>query len=424
LNPRQGAMIENAGYQEVYWCWEGLPNPEVPTFDVRPYLNKIKAEIDSFRPDVIACGSKGGVYLIGLWAVGYWRGPSLLINAHPTCAQIPPGVPAVLCHGSNDEVYATPRARLEAIVSSGSLNKCALYHTANSGQLASGHYSRFGDRHNMESLLLHDCLPRLLDATMSADGPEMHLARTWRDRLTQARLEAEQWLGYSPEMLRRRWVSPSRKGCDDEKLFEVPKDTEEFARVVAVVKAQPREPPAYILSPPEAWEQVQVLKVERVENGAVHDGCTAPYYSSIRRAVEDQGLVFEPGVHTSWAFHGADQKAIESIVSNPIAGFQPLACGSRGASLWGSGTYFARDAKYVADGGFCGQPAADGTRKMLLTLLMTGMPCLGDPQHKGVLPIRQNPHRYNCSVDSMSSPEVYIMQQSGAAHPAYLVTFV
>merc|ERR1711924_28109 len=75
--------------------------------------------------------------------------------------------------------------------------------------------------------------------------------------------------------------------------------------------------------------------------------------------------------------------------------------------MGGSGTYFARDAKYVVDSNFC-TPSADGrgSKKMLLCLLLTGIPCLGDPQQNGVLPVRQKPHRYNSSVDSLSSPEV------------------
>lgn len=52
---------------------------------------------------------------------------------------------------------------------------------------------------------------------------------------------------------------------------------------------------------------------------------------------------FVPGLHTRWAFHGSSAR--ESIVSDPIAGFQPLMSGTRGNALWGSGTYFARDAK-------------------------------------------------------------------------------
>ncbi|CAE7241778.1 PARP14 [Symbiodinium necroappetens] len=54
---------------------------------------------------------------------------------------------------------------------------------------------------------------------------------------------------------------------------------------------------------------------------------------------------------------------------------------------------------------------------------MTGVPCLGDPDHKGVLPFRNKPHRYNCSVDSLSSPEIFIVQHPGSALPAYLITF-
>jgi len=267
-------------------------------------------------------------------------------------------------------------------------------------------------------------LPRLLDAAMSQEGPEMHFQRTWRDRLSQERLKAELWLGYAPDHLRQNWSSIGREGCDDRKLFEVPADSREFQQVVAVFKAQPQEQPVYLLSPPATWEMVQVVKVERIENGSVLDGCTKPYYDSIDRSVRDQGLEFEPGLHTGWAFHGADASAVDSIVNNPVVGFQPLASGTRGASLWGLGTYFARDAKYVADGSFCGQPAADGTRRMLMCLLTVGIPCLGDPQHRGVLPYRRRPHRYHCSVDSLSSPEIFITQQSGAAHAAYLITFV
>ena len=49
---------------------------------------------------------------------------------------------------------------------------------------------------------------------------------------------------------------------------------------------------------------------------------------------------------------------------------------------------------------------------------MNGFVCLGDPEHKGVLPFRQGRHRrvvpcaagrgrYNASVDSLSNPEIF-----------------
>lgn len=144
---------------------------------------------------------------------------------------------------------------------------------------------------------------------------------------------------------------------------------------------------------------------------------------AMSRSLEDQGMNFEPGVHTCWAFHGTCD--LDSIVSNPMAGFQPLVSGSKNSTLWGSGTYFARDAKYVFDGGFdlTGGRSADGTRRMLMCLLSTGMPCLGDPGHKGVLPLRRPPHRFHSAVDSVSNPEIYVVQHPGAAHPAYVITF-
>jgi hypothetical protein len=421
LNPRQGALIHQAGFQ-VQWC-HSVPNPEQPSFVVQPYLEHLRREIDAFRPDVVAAASKGGVYVVGLWQMGIWRGPTLLLNAHPSCQQLPEGVPVVVAHGSNDEVYSRSRSELEQLISSGTANRCFLYYTADSGYLRGGQRSRVGDMHNMESLLSHECLPRLLDCTLARDGPEMHMVRTWRERLGADRQRAEDSLGYSPERLRRRWSSRSLKGMAEQKLFDVPRGSQEFFHVQEVFHSVPAEPPAYLLSPQATWDRTRILKVERIENGLQHEGSAKPYYESLRRSLDDQGLQLELGAHTRWAFHGADDQAIESIIHNPVAGFQPLASGSRNASLWGSGTYFARDPKYVADGGFCGAPAADGSRKMLMCLLMSGMPCLGDPQHKGVLPFRQKPHRYHSSVDALSSPEIFIVQHPGAAVPVYLITF-
>lgn len=419
INPRQGIMIEQAGYQ-VHWVCN-VPNPEQHSFPVAPYLGTIAAEIERFRPDVVACASKGGVYVVGLWQTGIWRGPTLLINAHPCCQQLPKDVPVVIAHGANDEVYPASRQELEDLVASGTPSLCFLYWTANSGMISPGMFTREGDRHNMESLLLRDCLPRLIDSLMCPDGPEVHMVRTWRDRLCEDRIIAERWLGYTPARLRRLWQSqdlPQRQ-----LLFPVSPQSEEWARVVTAFKASPKEAPAYLLYSPAEWERVQVLRIDRVENQTQQEGSTAPYCHALQRSIEDQGVEFEPGVHTCWAFHGADGEALQSIVTNPVVGFQPLVSGSRNSALWGAGTYFARDAQYVAGSHFCGPPAVDGTRQMLMCLLMTGIPCLGDPEHRGVLPIRQHPHRYHSSVDSLCSPEVYVVQSPGAALPAYILSF-
>jgi len=244
--------------------------------------------------------------------------------------------------------------------------------------------------------------------------------RSWRGMVTEERLRAEAWLGYSSSGLRRLWTSKEQKGMDDQVLFEVPVDCEEYATVRAIFRANPKVPRAYHDMNPGMWQDITILKIERVENGMQEDGSAEPYFNALQRGIENQGIRFRPGLHTRWAFHGSD--AVESIVTNPISGFQPLMSGSRAQSLWGPGTYFARDAKYVYDGGFC-RTGVDGSRQILLCLLMTGMSCLGDPMHRGVLPMRQGRHRYNSSVDSLSNPEIWVTQSPGAAYPAYVITF-
>jgi len=183
VNPYQGRLIEEAGFQ-VRWC-SNIPNPEQPNFPVSMYLGHIMAEIDSFKPDLVACASKGGVYAVALWQIGYWRGPTLLINAHPSCRRLPEGVPLVLAHGANDEVYPTSRADLEHLIATGTKNMCFLYYTANSGQVSPGVLTRTADGHNMESILHHDCLPRLIDAALDPDGPEARTGAVFAARVAR-----------------------------------------------------------------------------------------------------------------------------------------------------------------------------------------------------------------------------------------------
>lgn len=419
VNPRQARMLQDAGFQ-ITWV-NDVPNPEIHGVDKMAHIPTVQRAIEDCMPDCVAAASKGAAYLTLLWELEWWDGPSLMINCHPTLTEIPENVTFVLAHGSNDEVYPTPRAHIESIMQTGSSNSCFMYHTANSGQLQTGQITRPGDKHNMETLLYHDCLPRLFDAVMCGGDPEMHMLRSWNDRLHPARLRAEGELGYAPSQLKRFWVSSGRKGDEDQKLFPVQRGTNEWNSIMDVLFTPPVEQAAYCGTNYEAWQRREIISVLRVENGKQVEGSFKPYHESLKRNIQDQGLSFEPGVHTRWGFHGTD--AIDSIVSNSVSGFQPLASGTRGASLWGSGTYFARDAKYVAEGGFA-KPLHDGSRRMLMCLMAPGVPCLGDPNHHGVLPFRQASDRYNSSVDSLSNPEIFILQHPGAAYPAYLINFV
>eukprot|EP00931_Biecheleriopsis_adriatica_P113139 TRINITY_DN8808_c0_g2_i1.p1 TRINITY_DN8808_c0_g2~~TRINITY_DN8808_c0_g2_i1.p1 ORF type:complete len:743 (-),score=80.44 TRINITY_DN8808_c0_g2_i1:351-2519(-) len=421
LNPRQTAIVMEAGFQ-VHFVHD-LPNPEVPNFPMMNHLPKLKDALDHFRPDLIVAASKGGAYLTALWATGFWRGASLLLNAHPSCIQLPKDMNVVIASGSNDEVYVgRSRGDLEKLSATGTVNRTFLYYSADSGMLPNGQKTRNGDQHNMMSLLEYNCLPRLIDAALDRNKcPEMSMIRSWRDVLAEKRNEAEQLLGLTPEKLRRYWRSNGQKGFDECKLFDVPRDSEEYQLVMTLFRTEPKEQAAYCGANYAGWQMRPIVRLQRVESGEQGSQCV-PYFNSVKCSIVDQGLSFEPGAHTRWGFHGAASDAIDSIVHGTVTGFQPLAAGTKGASLWGSGTYFARDAKYVAEGGFA-KPTKDGQYMMLVCLLATGIPCLGGPEQRGVLPFRSGNHRYHSTVDSLSSPEVFIVQQSAAAYPAYLVTF-
>lgn len=417
LNPQQCMMAMQSGFQIE---WVNVPNPETPGFAMQQHLSTVKAAIDQYRPHLVASASKGGHYVRSLWNTGLWRGATLMLNAEPGLKELPKDVPIVIAHGGSDEIWPRSKEDLEELISTGSPNKCLLYTSRESGRVKTG-FSRYGDRHNMHSLLTLDCLPRLMEAALSA-APEMQLLQSWRSMLGEDRLRAEEWLGYCPDDLKRFWASPDRRGLDGDVLHEVPRGSTEFQKVSTVFQSAPKKPAYYTQYYPQSkWACTGIVKIHRVENGLQESGSAQPYYDALQRSIEQQGLAFEPGLHTRWAFHGT--AAVESITSNPMAGFQPLTSGGRVGAVWGTGTYFSRDAKYVMDAGFS-EAEPDGSRKMLMCMVMPGMSCIGDPKlTSGVLPYRQKPHRYNSSVDSLCSPEIIIMQHPSSAYPAYVITF-
>jgi len=420
INPLQTQMVTQAGFN-ITWVHD-LPNPEEAEHMLLPHVSRIRGLIRQVQPDLLVAASTGGAYAVELWQMGYWRGPTVLINAHPNCKVLPPDVPIVIAHGDQDPVYPCSREELEVLVSTGTRNKCFLYYAASAGPLPTGQLPRVGDQHHMASLCQNETLPRLLDSAVCPEGPELHMVRTWRDRLLPKRITSEAVIGHTPQRFRHFWVSgrEQNQAHGDRFLLDVPRESAEFHAVSTVFTTSAKDPSTYGFDARQ-WERCQVCRIQRVENAAQEENGTRPYYDSVKRSFARMGIEFVPGVHTRWLFHGSS--AVESIVSNPVQGFQPLASGSAGASVWGRGTYFARDAGYVASGPFCGQPARDGTRRMLLCLVTTGVSCIGSPHQTGILPVRQSPHRYNSSVDSLSSPEIFIIQHPSAAYPAYLITF-
>lgn len=427
LNPMQAALVQRSGYQ-IQWALD-IPNPEIPGFEMSRYLPQLEHTIMQFQPHLVCCASKGWHYLAAL--VDKPREfACLMINVNPKIRTLPKGMNWVVAAGSNDETYPIDRTRAEATMASADYNRAFLYWSPNSG-CVNGGYARYGDRHNMESLIHYDLLPRLMDAALSS-CPENDIVFSWRDRLGQGRARAEEYLSGDPGEWVKKWVNcPGKKNSSqtaDKILHEVPVGSEEYKAVLNMFYGEPAEPAMYCQksSGGQCFAKSKVVKIDRVQNGPLMKGFQS-YYDKLKDVFEGpapngMNIEFAPNVHTRWVFHGTD--AYEAIINDPITGFQPLAAGARLGSLWGSGTYFARDAKYVVESNFC-RLEEDNLCRMMVVLACTGIPCMGAGEQKGILPYRngQAPFKYNSTVDSLSSPEIFITHQPSAAYPAYIITY-
>ena len=71
------------------------------------------------QPDAVLCASKGGKYMVELWdrmeKGSLDKIPSLMINVHPSCKQLPKDVKVILVQGSEEEVCSRVRARISLI---------------------------------------------------------------------------------------------------------------------------------------------------------------------------------------------------------------------------------------------------------------------------------------------------------------------
>jgi len=261
---------------------------------------------------------------------------------------------------------------------------------------------------------------------VSPEGPESAFIASWRRFLSAERRAAEDGLGYNPEQMRTRfWQSPGKRGEDHSLLFEVDreKDREEFQLVEKIFLAEPTVEPHYRRRASLGWPNREVLKIERIENGA-QLGATDSHHTNLRSMLDAQGITLQGGVHTRWLFHGTpSEAAIASIITDSMSGFKVSMAGSTAGTLWGPGTYLARDPQYCFDHGFYAK-AADGSCKLFLCLVETGMPCVGNPELSlDALPYRQENHRYNSVVDSISNPEIFCLGFSASVYPAYVLTF-
>ena len=416
---QKGLLLERAGFK-LHPVWAS--DPERPGYDFAKGVTSCLDALRSFKPHAVLCGSRGGVYLVELWrlmvAAGGelhgWCGAGVMLNVHPSCVLLPKDAPIVIAHGSSDTTFRRSRRELEELVATGG-GGSLLYFSAGGGSPA-----RLADGHDMASLLHGDCISRLVDAVTidNANGalfvcPEFNLMRSWRAFLSPGRVAAEDALGFLPN----QWVTRfwgGRDGRAAQKLFDVDAGTAEWRAVRDVFLSDPAAS-FYGAGSVVPWSQrARITHIQRVENDCQEGGA-----QTIVRGIDERlkrgGLSFTGGVHSRWLFHGTDPAVLDKVVHDPVHGFAALASTR---CLWGVGSNFARDASF-SDAPAYVSPDPDGSKRMLLSLVITGVSALGAKKM-----LRFSLGRpVDSLVDDLSSPEIFVVDKDSQVCPAYVIRY-
>ena len=202
---------------------------------------------------------------------------------------------------------------------------------------------------------------------------------------------------------RSSWCSRNQEGLDPNKLFDVSRDTQEYATITALFHA--------------TLPNLSLDTVLRVENGAQHE-LYSVHKSNIRKEL---GSRFDEARMVRLLFHGTSEQAIDNIINSDDAGLLPMLSATTTGAIYGDGTYFARDAVYSMDYA-CNLPS--GQRKMLVAKVVVGLWTKGHQGMKSMplLPGEQF-RKYHALVNDEANPSIFVVQHSSQAYPAYLLVF-
>ncbi|XP_061089955.1 protein mono-ADP-ribosyltransferase PARP14-like [Conger conger] len=120
-------------------------------------------------------------------------------------------------------------------------------------------------------------------------------------------------------------------------------------------------------------------------------------------------------------YHGTTKDISQKINKN---GFNRSFCG-RNATIYGSGTYFAKEAYYSCHDQYS-TPDGNGHKYIYRARVLTGKPCLGLQGMKAPSPVDPNNLQaglHDCAVDKLQNPFIFVIFYDSGAYPEYLITF-
>lgn len=119
-------------------------------------------------------------------------------------------------------------------------------------------------------------------------------------------------------------------------------------------------------------------------------------------------------------FHGCPPTVVDDIISK---GFDRSFVGDNAGAAYGRGVYYARDSSYSASPGYS-KPDGKGIQRMFLVDAYTGQYTKGSSGMK-VAPDRPGLNKvpYDCVVDNVGNPSIFVVFKDYATYPSYLIEF-
>ncbi|CAB1328592.1 unnamed protein product, partial [Coregonus sp. 'balchen'] len=120
-------------------------------------------------------------------------------------------------------------------------------------------------------------------------------------------------------------------------------------------------------------------------------------------------------------YHGTTKDICQKINA---CGFNRSFCG-RNATVYGDGTYFAKETWYSCQDAYS-NPDASGLKYMYRARVLVGKPCLGvrgmkEPNPLNPTDLHQGLH--DCAVNDLQNPFIYVVFCDAGAYPDYLISF-
>ncbi|XP_070561328.1 uncharacterized protein [Ptychodera flava] len=158
-------------------------------------------------------------------------------------------------------------------------------------------------------------------------------------------------------------------------------------------------------------DKAKINAIERIQNPLIWD----KYQRQKKYMIEkkgDTGLLVD-----MYLFHGTDEQSVPKICRQNF----DFRVAGKNATLFGQGTYFARDASYSD------RYSSDddhGQRHMFLAYVLVGRYTVGQSSYKRPPEINQHTGElYDSCVNRQNDPTVFVIFDREQCYPAYLINF-